>query len=118
MPRGPGLPRLTLALYSNMTAVRTLLNNLRSLNGASMDVSSPDPGAAERVSKQASSTASSDRAVEYGVAAGIVVTAVVISPVAIWLLMGRLNFRPLLLSATFDLFLLLVAGAALARGRA
>jgi lysophospholipase L1-like esterase len=113
-----GVYRLTLARYSNMTAVGTLLKNIPGLNGAFMDAPSSDPRGAEAISKQAYRAASSTRTIEYCVAATIVVLAVAVSPFTIRLLTGRpaLNFRPLLLSATFDVFLLLVAGALLARG--
>ena len=85
-----------------------------------MDTLPRDPNSAETGPKQASHAASSNRVVEYCVAVAIVAVAVVTSPIAIRLLIGRaeLSFRAILLSVTFDLFLLLVAGALLARGRA
>lgn len=84
-----------------------------------MEAPSPDSGAAEAASKQAYLKASSNTAVEYGIAAAIAALAVAVNPVAIRLLTGRaeLNIRPFVLSAIFDLFLLFVAGALLARGR-
>ena len=84
-----------------------------------MDTPPPNPRSSETSPKRVSYAASSNRAVEYYVAAAIVTWAIAISPVAIRLMTGRaeLNFRPLLLSVIFDLFLLLVAGALLGRGR-
>jgi lysophospholipase L1-like esterase len=85
-----------------------------------MDALPPDPGAAKMRPKQPPGAARSNRAVDYLAAAVIAALAFAVSPVAIRMLTGRaeLNFRPFLLSVTFDLFLLLVAGAALARGGA
>ncbi len=93
-----------------------LLNKIPNLNGAPIDTPSPGSGAAGAVSRQ---TAASNRVVEYGIATAVIALAAIVSPVAIRLMTGRieLNFRLLLLSAIFDLFLLLVAGALLARGR-
>jgi lysophospholipase L1-like esterase len=84
-----------------------------------MDALPPDPAAAELRSKHAPGAAASSRTVDYFAAAIIAGLAFAVSPVAIRMLTGRseLNFRPFLLSVTFDLFLLLVAGAVLARGR-
>jgi hypothetical protein len=82
-----------------------------------MDAPPPDGVAAEVAPEQVSSTAPSGRAVEYCVVAAIFALAVAVSPVTIRLLAGHLNFRSLLLSATFDVFLLLVTGAMLAQGR-
>jgi hypothetical protein len=82
-----------------------------------MDALRPASGVPEALPPQG--TSSSNRTVEYGVAAGLAILALAVSPVAIRLLTGRpeLGFRPLLLSAVFDLFLLLAAGAMLAHGR-
>src|SRR6202035_1697699 len=70
--------------------------------------------------KQLSGAAMSNRTADYFAAAVIAGLAFAISPVASRLLPGRteLGFRSFLLSVTLDLFLLLVAGAVLARGRA
>jgi hypothetical protein len=102
-----------------MIAVQALLNNVLVLDGPSMDPLPPDPDSAEMLPKQARYAITSDRTADYCAAAVIAVLAFAISPVAIRLLTGRaeLNFRPFLLSVAFDLFLLLVAGAVLARGR-
>ena len=81
-----------------------------------MDAPAPDGIAAEVVPEQVSATASSGRAIEYCVVAAVLALAVAVSPVTIRLLAGHLNFRSLLLSATFDVFLLLVTGAMLAQG--
>jgi hypothetical protein len=110
---------LNISTSFNYNAGQALLNNIPALNGTFMDAPSPDPGGAEAVSKQAYRTASPNRAVEYLIAATIVVLAIAGSPVAIAQLTGHpaLNFRPLLLSTVFDVFLLLIAGALLARGR-
>ncbi len=85
-----------------------------------MDALRPDPAAAEMRPKQAPGAARSNRTVDYLAAALIAGLAFAVSPVAIRMLSGRseLSFRPWLLGVTFDLFLLLVAGAVLARGRA
>ena len=84
-----------------------------------MDAPSPDPDAANAALRQDGRAASSSRTIEYCVAAALIALAVAVSPIAIRLLTGRpeLTFRPLLLSAVFDLFLLLSAAAVLARGR-
>jgi hypothetical protein len=102
-----------------MTALESLSSDIPGRNGAFMDASSPDPGAAEAVPTQTSHAAPANRVVEYCIAVGAGVLALAISPVAIRLLTGRteLNFRLHLLSGIFDLFLLLVAGALLAGGR-
>jgi len=83
-----------------------------------MDTRPPDLAGAEMRSTRAPAT--SDRTADYFVAVVLAGLAFAISPIAIRLLTERseLGFRPLLLSLAFDLFLLLVAGAALARGRA
>jgi lysophospholipase L1-like esterase len=85
-----------------------------------MDAVPPDPGATRMRPNQLPGAAASNRIVAYFVAAIIAGLAFAISPVAIRMLTGRteLGFRSFLLSVTFDLFLLLVAGAVLARGRA
>ena len=81
-----------------------------------MDAPSPAVVAADAVSTQASGADSSSRRVEYCAAAAIFALAVAISPVTIRLLTGHLNFRSAVLCTIFDAFLLLVAGAVLARG--
>ena len=85
-----------------------------------MDALPPGSGPAETFPKRVSHAISSNRTLEYCVAAIIIALALAISPVAILLLTARpeLSFRVTLLSITFDLFLLLVTGALLARGRA
>jgi lysophospholipase L1-like esterase len=75
-----------------------------------------DPDSAETCPEQASGAASSNSAAACYVAAAIVALAAAISPATIHLLIG-LDFRLLLLSLSFDLFLLLVAAAVLAHGR-
>src|SRR5262245_48918285 len=84
-----------------------------------MDTASPDPDAANAASGKAGRAGPSSRAVEYCVAAALILLALAVSPIAIRLFTGRpeLTFRPLLLSAVFDLFLLLSAAAVLTRGR-
>jgi lysophospholipase L1-like esterase len=84
-----------------------------------MDALPPDPAASEMRPKQAPNAATSNRTVDYFTAVIMAGLAFAISPFAIRLLTGRseLGFRAFLLSVTFDLFLLLVAGAVLARGR-
>lgn len=87
-----------------------------------MDALPPDPAAAETHPTQTPSTATSNElsTILFAAATTIAGLAFVISVVAIRLLTGRseLNFHPLLLSVIFDLLLLLVAGAVLARGHA
>jgi len=84
-----------------------------------MDALPPTQAAADMHSRQAQGAAASNRTVDYLAAAIIAAVAFAVSPFAIRLLTGRaeLGFRPFLLSVTFDLFLLLVAAAVLARGR-
>jgi hypothetical protein len=61
----------------------------------------------------------SSRLIEYGVAAGLAVAALAISPIGIELAAGRadLSFRVNVISLTFVLFLIPVIAAVLARGR-
>src|SRR5215472_1357244 len=103
-----------------MIAVQRLLINVPCPNGASMDALPPDRAAAAMRQRQASGVAAPNRTVDYFAAAIMAGLALAISPIAIRLLTGRseLTLRPLLLSITFDLFLLLIAGAVLARARA
>src|SRR5450631_3428920 len=104
---------------SNMIPVHSFLNNVPGPNRLSMDALPPDPAASEMRPKQAPNAATSNRTVDYFTAVIMAGLAFAISPFAIRLLTGRseLGFRAFLLSVTFDLFLLLVAGAVLARGR-
>jgi lysophospholipase L1-like esterase len=62
----------------------------------------------------------SKRAADLAAAAGIVVLSIAISPVGIRFATGRLDLSPrvIVLSLTFDIFLLILAGAVLTRGRA
>ncbi len=84
-----------------------------------MDRLPPFPGP-NRASTQNSRAVSSSRAIEYGVAAAIAALAIITSPISIRLLTGHaeLSFRVTLLSVTFTLFLLSLAGALIASGRA
>jgi hypothetical protein len=81
-----------------------------------MHVLPPHRDSGETYPQQVSGAAPSNRIAEYCAAAAIVALAVAISPATISLL-TRLNFRLLAISVSFDLFLLLVAFALLARGR-
>jgi hypothetical protein len=85
-----------------------------------MDALPPDPGATGMPPKQLPGAVTSNRTADYLAAAVIAGLAFAISPVAIRILTGRseLTFRALLISVAFDVFLLLVAGAVLARGGA
>jgi lysophospholipase L1-like esterase len=62
----------------------------------------------------------SDRRADFTIAGAIVLVALAISPIGIRLATGRLDLSPriIVLSLVFDLFLLIFAGAVLARGRA
>ena len=90
------------------------------VDGVVMDTSPPDPGVNDLLSKQSSHAASSSRAIEYCAAVAIAALAIVTSPIAIRLLTGRveLSFRLTLLSVILDLFLLFLASALIASGRA
>ena len=86
-----------------------------------MDALPPNAGTAGmRRPRQRLGAAASNRTVDYLAATVIAALALAISPVAIRMLTGRaeLTLRSVLLSVTFDVFLLLVAGAVLARGGA
>jgi lysophospholipase L1-like esterase len=85
-----------------------------------MDSLPPNAGAGKMRARQLLGAALSNRTADYFAAAVIAGLALAVSPVAIRMLTGRaeLTFRLLLLSVTFDVFLLLVAGAVLTQGRA
>jgi hypothetical protein len=80
-----------------------------------VNVVPPNPASVEPFPEQASGTVSK-KAGNHGAVTIIVALAAAISPVTIYFLF-RLDFRLLLLSGIFDVFLLLVAGALLFRGR-
>jgi hypothetical protein len=85
-----------------------------------MDLLQPDASPSATVLKPRQKMAPSNRALEYCAGFAVAVLGLAASPFAIRLLTGRpeLGFRPLLLSAIFSLFLLLVAASLLARQRA
>jgi hypothetical protein len=78
----------------------------------------PDPPPKVRLT-QPPSAAGSNRTVDYLAAAALAGLALAISPFAIRMLTGRseLTLRSVLLSVTFDVFLLLISAALLARNR-
>jgi lysophospholipase L1-like esterase len=95
-----------------------LLSDVSGGNEPFMDALPPDPAGAGMHAKRPPNPAASGRTADYAAGAILTVLAFAVSPVAIRLLTGRadLAFRPLLLSLTFTLFLLLVAAAVLVRG--
>jgi hypothetical protein len=76
----------------------------------------PKPGSAEVLPQPGPSETSSSQAPSYGFAAAVIALAVAVSPATI-ALFTSLNTRLLAISLSFDLFLLLIAAASLARGR-